>query len=277
VSLVFLIDNINEKNIVGQLERAENYKSRFNHLNSSFHNYLRVTRILKSLGELGFEHYKLPFIKFMLIEIFDTQLLVNCKGILGPIKLGVCLIVPCRELRTILGTIASQWQRACWSRWVFIIPLLALLKTFFDANYPESIIKQYLGVNDLSDEEQDIDDDIADKWLGGDSDDDEEQQNEDDKDEESANKSNEHDEEQDIDDDIADKWLGGDSDDDDEQDEDREIQQALEDLISADDDDELVAPGEVIGVKESVEIRIANDAEQSVETKNESQTSILEL
>ncbi len=118
---------------------------------------------------------------------------------------------------------------------------------------PESIIKQYMGVDDLSDDEQDIDDDIADKWLGGDSDDDEQDEN--DKDE-SANKSKENDEEE------------------------SEIQQALEDLISADDDDELLVPGEVIGVKESVEIRVTSDsAAQSVEltsTQNESQSAVLD-
>lgn len=78
----------------------------------------------------------------------------------------------------------------------------------------------------------------------------------------------------DIDHDIADKWLGSESDDEDEaDDEESEITQALEDLISADDDDEPVA-GEVIGVKESVEIRV-RDNEDLALSQNESQSSEL--
>lgn len=34
----------------------------------SFHNYLRITRILKSLGELGFEHLKAPLVQFLMQE-----------------------------------------------------------------------------------------------------------------------------------------------------------------------------------------------------------------
>ena len=34
------------------------------------HNYLRITRILKSLGLLGLEHLKLPWLQFLVQEIF---------------------------------------------------------------------------------------------------------------------------------------------------------------------------------------------------------------
>jgi len=62
----------------GGLERASNWKERFTHLNRSYHNYLRITRILKSLGELGFEHLKSPFLEFMLVESLDKRTLDNC-------------------------------------------------------------------------------------------------------------------------------------------------------------------------------------------------------
>ena len=42
------------------------------------HNYLRITRILKSLGELGYEHYKLPLVEFILREALEEKTLVNC-------------------------------------------------------------------------------------------------------------------------------------------------------------------------------------------------------
>ena len=42
----------------GDLERADNWKERFHHLNHSMHNYLRITRILKCLGEMQLEHQR---------------------------------------------------------------------------------------------------------------------------------------------------------------------------------------------------------------------------
>jgi len=57
----------------GTVSRSENYKSRFQNLSYSSHNWLRVTRILKSLGELGFEHYKLPWLMAICKEVFDGE------------------------------------------------------------------------------------------------------------------------------------------------------------------------------------------------------------
>ncbi|XP_076471019.1 uncharacterized protein LOC143300955 [Babylonia areolata] len=57
----------------GEVARAENWKTRFKHLNHSMHNYLRITRILKSLGEMGLEHYKVPLLEFMLHEATKTR------------------------------------------------------------------------------------------------------------------------------------------------------------------------------------------------------------
>jgi hypothetical protein len=64
----------------GELERSENYVSRYRNLNTSGHNYLRITRILKSLGELGFEHLKFPFLAFVADEIWTNGQLKNCKS-----------------------------------------------------------------------------------------------------------------------------------------------------------------------------------------------------
>ncbi|ELR20514.1 opioid growth factor receptor (ogfr) region protein, putative [Acanthamoeba castellanii str. Neff] len=64
----------------GELERSENYKARYRNLNTSGHNYLRITRILKSLGELGFEHLKFNFLAFVADEIWTHGELKNCKS-----------------------------------------------------------------------------------------------------------------------------------------------------------------------------------------------------
>ncbi|XP_077729973.1 opioid growth factor receptor isoform X2 [Canis aureus] len=52
----------------GQVCRAQNYQKRFQNLNWHSHNNLRITRILKSLGELGLPHYQAPLARFFLEE-----------------------------------------------------------------------------------------------------------------------------------------------------------------------------------------------------------------
>ncbi|XP_078334785.1 uncharacterized protein LOC111125887 isoform X5 [Crassostrea virginica] len=61
----------------GEIRRAENWRDRFHHLNRSYHNYLRITRILKFLGEFGYEHYKRPFVEFVLQEAIKKETLPN--------------------------------------------------------------------------------------------------------------------------------------------------------------------------------------------------------
>jgi len=63
----------------GELERSSNYIGRFRNLNWSSHNYLRITRILKSLGELGFEHMKKNIVAKFIEECFVTEALPNIK------------------------------------------------------------------------------------------------------------------------------------------------------------------------------------------------------
>lgn len=52
----------------GKVRRAEGYQRCFQNLNWHSHNNLRITRILKSLGELGLEHYQAPLVHFFLEE-----------------------------------------------------------------------------------------------------------------------------------------------------------------------------------------------------------------
>ncbi|KAM5245928.1 opioid growth factor receptor [Ctenodactylus gundi] len=57
-----------ENRDTGAVRRAQNYHKRFQNLNWRSHNNLRITRILKSLGELGLEHYQAPLARFFLEE-----------------------------------------------------------------------------------------------------------------------------------------------------------------------------------------------------------------
>ncbi|XP_039720705.1 opioid growth factor receptor [Pteropus medius] len=52
----------------GKVCRAQNYAERFQNLNCHSHNNLRITRILKALGELGLERYQAPLVRFFLEE-----------------------------------------------------------------------------------------------------------------------------------------------------------------------------------------------------------------
>ncbi|KAJ8360832.1 hypothetical protein SKAU_G00173570 [Synaphobranchus kaupii] len=52
----------------GEVARSENWMEQFDNLNRNTHNNLRITRILKSLGDLGFQHYQAPLVKFFLEE-----------------------------------------------------------------------------------------------------------------------------------------------------------------------------------------------------------------
>lgn len=63
----------------GNVARAVNWQERFQHLNESQHNYLRITRILKSLGELGYESFKSPLVRFILHEALVENTIPNIK------------------------------------------------------------------------------------------------------------------------------------------------------------------------------------------------------
>ncbi|RUS81059.1 hypothetical protein EGW08_011178 [Elysia chlorotica] len=55
----------------GKIQRSKRWRECYENLNYSSHNYLRITRILKSLGEFQLEHLKKPFLDFILLEIFE--------------------------------------------------------------------------------------------------------------------------------------------------------------------------------------------------------------
>ncbi|XP_034551315.1 opioid growth factor receptor [Notolabrus celidotus] len=63
----------------GEVKRADNWKERFGNLERNMHNNLRITRILKSLGELGFEHYQAPLVHFFLEETLAKKTLSSVK------------------------------------------------------------------------------------------------------------------------------------------------------------------------------------------------------
>ncbi|XP_040978168.1 opioid growth factor receptor isoform X5 [Aquila chrysaetos chrysaetos] len=85
---------VNEE--TGELKRAENWAERFQNLNRFSHNNLRITRILKCLGEMGYEHYQVHLVKFFLTETLVKETLPNVKR---------------SALDYFLFTIRSKWKR----------------------------------------------------------------------------------------------------------------------------------------------------------------------
>ncbi|XP_075701338.1 uncharacterized protein LOC142665508 [Rhinoderma darwinii] len=61
----------------GEVSLAKNWRERFRNLNNHGHNNLRITRILKCLGEMGFEHFQAPLVWFFLEETLCNNYLPN--------------------------------------------------------------------------------------------------------------------------------------------------------------------------------------------------------
>ncbi|XP_029550372.1 opioid growth factor receptor-like protein 1 isoform X2 [Salmo trutta] len=65
--------------ITGEVKLANNWQERFDNLERNTHNNLRITRILKCLGTLGFPHYQAPLVRFFLEQTLVKGKLYNVK------------------------------------------------------------------------------------------------------------------------------------------------------------------------------------------------------
>lgn len=64
----------------GEVRRSAAWLPRFRNFNAHTHNNLRISRILVSLGELGFRRYKVPLLEALRIEIFENNQLPACRN-----------------------------------------------------------------------------------------------------------------------------------------------------------------------------------------------------
>ncbi|XP_029451500.1 opioid growth factor receptor-like protein 1 isoform X2 [Rhinatrema bivittatum] len=95
-------------NKTGNVTRAANWQERYQHLNESQHNYLRITRILKSLGELGYEGFKPPLVKHFLEEALVENTIPNIKQ--SALEYFVYTIKERRERRKLLRFAQRHYQ-----------------------------------------------------------------------------------------------------------------------------------------------------------------------
>jgi len=66
--------------LTGEIGREpEVWQARYCHLNTRTNNNIRITRMLKSLGFLGFERFQKGFVQHLKVEIEDNGLLKNCR------------------------------------------------------------------------------------------------------------------------------------------------------------------------------------------------------
>mmetsp|Transcript_70226 Transcript_70226/g.187121 ORF Transcript_70226/g.187121 Transcript_70226/m.187121 type:complete len:153 (-) Transcript_70226:1266-1724(-) len=63
----------------GRLERSNVYVERYETIRSKKNNRMRITRMLKFLGEVDLERLKLPFLVFFAREICMSELLADCR------------------------------------------------------------------------------------------------------------------------------------------------------------------------------------------------------
>lgn len=89
----------------GAVGRGPNWRERYDFLNSSMHNFLRITRILKCLGELGLDHYQAPFVQNIFTEIIQYS---NLTGLFRSAKDYFAAVVRDGEARNHFAKIATE-------------------------------------------------------------------------------------------------------------------------------------------------------------------------
>ncbi|XP_073325160.1 opioid growth factor receptor-like [Pagrus major] len=93
----------------GEVKKAHNWRERFNNLDTHTHNNLRITRILKCLGNLGYVHYQAPLVQFFLEETLVNGQLPNVKE--SVLNYFVFAVLDKKERRNLLKFAYSNYDR----------------------------------------------------------------------------------------------------------------------------------------------------------------------
>ncbi|XP_031713183.1 opioid growth factor receptor-like [Anarrhichthys ocellatus] len=93
----------------GEVKRAFNWRDRFNNLNSRLHNNLRITRILKCLGTLGYRHYQAPLVRFFLEETLVHGQLPDVK--ISVLNYFLFAVLDKRERRSLIKFAYFRYDR----------------------------------------------------------------------------------------------------------------------------------------------------------------------
>eukprot|EP00746_Dinoflagellata_sp_MGD_P000854 gnl/MRDRNA2_/MRDRNA2_101584_c0_seq1.p1 gnl/MRDRNA2_/MRDRNA2_101584_c0~~gnl/MRDRNA2_/MRDRNA2_101584_c0_seq1.p1 ORF type:complete len:279 (-),score=61.85 gnl/MRDRNA2_/MRDRNA2_101584_c0_seq1:146-982(-) len=64
----------------GELTKTKDWEARFSNLNTKTHNFLRLTRILKWLGEFELTHYQAPLVRALASGVFEAPYILKDMG-----------------------------------------------------------------------------------------------------------------------------------------------------------------------------------------------------
>uniref|UniRef100_A0A7N6BRG4 Opioid growth factor receptor 2 n=1 Tax=Anabas testudineus TaxID=64144 RepID=A0A7N6BRG4_ANATE len=92
----------------GDVEKALNWRERFDNLDRNTHNCLRITRILKCLGTLGFPHYQYPLVRFFLKETLIEEQLPRVKD--SVLNYFVFAVLDKRQRRRLIRFAYSHYE-----------------------------------------------------------------------------------------------------------------------------------------------------------------------
>lgn len=104
------------------VRHSKGFEKQFNNLNTCSHNYLRITRMNKFLGEMGLEHLKLAWLAAFEHELFNDKFLYNCVDSYSRYWIGTIYDDDLREAaekRAEAGKEAAErLKKAAWeARW----------------------------------------------------------------------------------------------------------------------------------------------------------------
>merc|ERR1740116_320761 len=60
--------------------KATGWEEQYRNLRTRGHNFLRITRILKCLGEFNHAHYQAPWCEHFIREVFEERVLEGCAN-----------------------------------------------------------------------------------------------------------------------------------------------------------------------------------------------------
>ncbi|XP_070703735.1 opioid growth factor receptor-like [Pempheris klunzingeri] len=93
----------------GEVQRSSNWPQRFSNLNRNTHNNLRITRILKCQGVLGYPHYQAPLVWFFLKETLVNGQLPNVRD--SVLNYFVFAVLDKRQRRSLLKFAFLNYDR----------------------------------------------------------------------------------------------------------------------------------------------------------------------
>eukprot|EP00946_MAST-07B_sp_MAST-7B-sp1_P002855 g2855.t1 len=99
---------------IAYVSRCGEWYERFWNLRRHGHNNMRISRMLKCLGEVGLEHYKMPIIKFFILNIYGDTAPLAGSGCANSCKRYWVKTLRCDEERASMEALIRTLESADW-------------------------------------------------------------------------------------------------------------------------------------------------------------------